>query len=319
MFRIYREERTALPFSGLAVSVMAMEKPFGRVGQRRPWYSPARLLQRALIYCLVAYGTLCVFLYFHQDCQIYPGAFSGDPIDASHALQEASELGLMPWDHAAAGTAPPEGYVPRDFAAAAPRGTVVVFHGNGGWAAERMQYPAAFARRGFRTFLYEYPGYGGRPGRPREKTIVADARSLIWSLDRQGDGPIYVWGESLGSGVAASVVADPTLPVHGLVLMMPFDSLTSEALSIFPIVPVGLLLHDRYDSVANLTHFHHPICVIRGDKDTVIPPKLTLNLFAHLPDPKLMILQPGYGHGDWPSEPELSWWDDALNFIAPKK
>jgi pimeloyl-ACP methyl ester carboxylesterase len=297
-----------------------MKNPTFAASSDRPWYSPVGLLQRAFIYGLVAYATLCVFLYFHQDGQIYPGAFSGDPIDASHALREASELGLMPWEHAGAGTAPPEGYVPRDFAAAAaPRGTVVVFHGNGGWAAERMQYPAAFGRRGFRTFLYEYPGYGGRPGRPREKTIVADARALIRSLDRQGYGPIYVWGESLGSGVAASVVADPTLPVQGLTLMMPFDSLTGEALSIFPIVPVGLLLHDQYDSISNLTHFHHPICVIRGDKDPVIPPKLTLNLFAHLPNPKLMILESGYGHGDWPCEPDLAWWDDALNFIAPRK
>jgi hypothetical protein len=26
----------------------------------------------------------------------------------------------------------------------------------------------------------------------------------------------------------------------------------------------------------------------------------------------------GYGHGDWPRSPELPWWDEALDFIAPK-
>jgi pimeloyl-ACP methyl ester carboxylesterase len=268
---------------------------------------------------LGSYVTICVYLYLHQDGQIYPGAFSADPVDLKHAIREASALGEIPWEHANAGTAPPEGYVPRHFTDPASRGTIVVFHGNGGWAAERTQYPDAFSRRGFRTFLYEYPGYGGRPGYPREKTIVADARQLIQKLDQAGYGPIYVWGESLGSGVASSVVADPGLPVHGLALMMPFNSLAGEAFSIFPFIPVQFLLHDSYDSVGNLSHFHHPICVIRGDRDTTIPPQLTLDLFAHLPDPKLMILQSGYGHGNWPSEPNLPWWDEALNFIAPEK
>jgi len=36
-----------------------------------------------------------------------------------------------------------------------------------------------------------------------------------------------------------------------------------------------------------------------------------------LSGPKKLIMQDGYGHGDWPCAPELRWWDDALNFIAP--
>jgi pimeloyl-ACP methyl ester carboxylesterase len=75
---------------------------------------------------------------------------------------------------------------------------------------------------------------------------------------------------------------------------------------------------DKYDSIANLEHFHHPVCVIYGDKDETVPPALTLNLYAHLPEPKKLILQEGYGHGNWSTSSELSWWDNALNFIAPK-
>ena len=62
---------------------------------------------------------------------------------------------------------------------------------------------------------------------------------------------------------------------------------------------------DRYDSIANLQHFHHPICVIRGDKDDHHLSGAQLNLFAHLPDPKKMILMSGYGHGDWPDSDDL--------------
>ncbi len=64
-------------------------------------------------------------------------------------------------------------------------------------------------RRGFRTFLYEYPGYGGRPGKPSAASIVGDAQNLIRSLDHDGFGPVYVWGESVGSGIAAAVCPSP--------------------------------------------------------------------------------------------------------------
>jgi pimeloyl-ACP methyl ester carboxylesterase len=100
--------------------------------------------------------------------------------------------------------------------------------------------------------------------------------------------------------------------------MMPWDNLANVAMYRFPFLPAKFFLHDTYDSIGNLEHFRHPICVVRGDIDPVIPPALTLNLFAHLPDPKLMMLEKGYGHGDWPSEANLPWWDEALDFVAPK-
>jgi pimeloyl-ACP methyl ester carboxylesterase len=289
-------------------------------GRPRSWSAPVfRCAGLVLIALVAGYLVLGGYLYFTQDSQIYPGALSGERLETKNAIHQAAAYGLVPWNQPTPGTAAPEGYVPRHFSDPAPRGTIVVFHGNGGWAAERTQYPEAFGQRGFRTFLYEYPGYGGRPGRPRESTIVPNARTLIRSLDHEGFGPIYVWGESLGSGVAASVVADPTLPVHGLTLMMPWDTIAGVALFRYPYIPARLFLSDTYDSIGNLAHFQHPICVIRGTEDGIIPPALTLNLYSHLPGPKKMIVQEGYGHGDWPNEPNLSWWDDALDFIAPKK
>ncbi len=267
---------------------------------------------------VVAYVTVCVYLYLTQDSQIYPAALSGGRVETLSAVRQASGRGLVPWDKPTPGASSPQGYVPRDFEKTASRGTIVVFHGNGGTAYERDNYVDAFRPRGFRTFLYEYPGYGGRPGHPREALIVADARAVIRQLDASGLGPVYVWGESLGSGVASAVVADPALPVHGLALMMPWDTLAHVATYRFPFIPASLFLHDTYDSIGNLEHFRHPICVIRGDIDPVIPAALTLNLFAHLPDPKLMMLEKGYGHGDWPDEANLPWWDEALDFIAPK-
>ena len=285
--------------------------------KKRPWYHPIELAKRLVFYAVIAYLIICVYLSAMQTRMIYVGIER--PISTEVGTRRAKADGLIPWTHTTPGATAPQGFVRADFASPAPRGTIVVFHGNGEFAFERPDYVEAFSRRGFRTFLYEYPGYGGRPGRPSEAAIVPDAQALIQSLADAGYGPIYVWGQSLGAGVAASVCADSKLPIEGLVLSTPWDNIANVGLSLYPFLPVRLLMIDKYDSIANLQHFHHPICVIRGDRDEVIPAPLTLNLFAHLPDPKKMILQAGYGHGDWPSEPDLSWWDDALNFIAPKQ
>ena len=287
------------------------------VPARRPWYHPLSLLQRLAIYALIGYGTVCVYLSAMQTGLIYAGYTPGFPL--ATAVKQAKSYGLIPWNHSTPGAAAPQGYVRPDFTQPASRGTIVVFHGNGGWSIDRIAYVDAFTRRGFRVFLYEYPGYGGRPGRPSEAAIVPDARSLIRSLDQAGFGPVYVWGESLGSGVAAAVCGDTTLPVHGLALLTPWDTIANVGRAFYPYIPVQWLMIDKYDSVANLQHFSQPICVIRSDHDEIIPPALSLYLYAHLPGPKKMIVQEGYGHNDWPSSPELPWWDDALNFIAPKK
>lgn len=283
-----------------------------KASAQRRWYHPLALIQRLAVYTLIGYVIICVYLFAMQTALLYPGASSD--ISLESAQVQAKAWGLVPWSGA-----PNQGYVHADFAQPAPRGTIVVIHGNGDTAVGRSYYADAFQKRGFRTFLYEYPGYGGRPGTPSEKTIVPDAQALIRSLDKAGLGPVYIWGESLGSGVAAAVCADSTLPVHGLVLQTPWDTLAHTAGYHYPVIPVTLLLKDTYDSISNLKNFAHPICVIRGTIDPVIPPHLNINLYDNLPSPKKMLVQEGYGHGDWPSSPGETYWDDALNFIAPPK
>jgi len=284
--------------------------------RRWPWYHPLVLLQRVVIYTVLTYIMIGAYLAAMQTRMTYYGYTQ--PVAMDEAVRQAKAMGLVPWEQTTPGAKGPQGYVPPDFASPAPRGTIIFFHGNGESAWRWGDQVPAFAKRDFRVFMYEYPGYGGRPGVPSEKTIVPDAQAVVRELDKAGYGPIYIWGQSLGAGVGAAVCADKTLPIQGLALVTPWDTIANVAQSYYPWLPVRLVLIDKYDSIANLEHFGHPICVIRGDRDDTIYPALSLNLFAHLPEPKKMILQAGYGHGDWPDPPEQTWWDDALDFIAPK-
>ena len=48
---------------------------------------------------------------------------------------------------------------------------------------------------------------------------MPDVGAAVRALDKAGLGPVYIWGQSLGAGVAAAACADETLPVRGLVLL----------------------------------------------------------------------------------------------------
>ena len=95
------------------------------------------------------------------------------------------------------------------------KGIVVVFHGNGAPAVFRTCYIAALEARGYRVVLAEYPGYGGRPGELSEKSLVADARRTALRAVQDFGGPLYVWGESMGCGVASALAGDPSFNPEG--------------------------------------------------------------------------------------------------------
>ena len=301
---------TSMPLLHRLAQIAHLPSPKKGLYADRPWYHPIALARRLINYYLF----ICIALFFLQNSLLFPRWLTGAVLSRAAATQQAADYGLVPWNSTSPGSL--QGYVRADFTHPVPRGTIVVFHGNAGCAFDRTYYVDAFAARGFRTFLYEYPGYGGRPGSPSAASIVPDAQALVRSLDRAGYGPIFVWGESVGSGIAAAVCSDSILPVHGLTLLTPWDSLTHAAAYHYPIFPVSLLLWDQYDSIANLRHFPHPICVVCSTNDTILPMPLGLNLYDHLPGPKKLILQQDCGHNDWPISPALPWWDDALNFIS---
>ncbi len=195
------------------------------------------------------------------------------------------------------------------------RGTVLVFHGNGGSALDRFRYVAALEPLGFRVLLAEYPGYGPRQGRPSERALVADARSTFRLVQEQFGGPVYVWGESLGCGVATAVAADPSLEVDGLALITPFSSLPDMAQAVYRLPPLRGLVRDRYDSVANLQGFEKPVVVLVAGRDELIPRDQPQRLYDSLTAEKRRWVVEGAGHNIWPAWPEEPWWGEVAGFL----
>ena len=272
-------------------------------------------LKAVVLVAVALYAAALALLYAFQNRLLYPSA-GADPPPTSGELAAS---GLAPWEgHEGALTAPLD----------AARATVVVFHGNGGTAAQRGYYADALRRRGLRVILAEYPGYGGRAGRVSEAAFVADARAAIRRAHAAFGGPLVVWGESLGAGVAAAAVRQLDVPVEAVVLLTPWDTLPNVAQGAYPWVPVRALLRDRYDSVEALRAFDGRIAVLVADADAVIPARHGLALHRQLADGQPADGQltdaapgrvrlwtfPGAGHNTWPAQPGARWWDEVVAF-----
>lgn len=261
---------------------------------------------RIVLLIISVYALVVLAAYFLQDRMLY----FPDRITLAEVRQQAAAAGLVPW---AQHDGDYRGLM-REKKGGAHRGTILVFHGNAGSAVHRSYYADALVPLGYRVVLAEYPGYGGRPGRPSESAFVADARAGIDLALKQFGGPLFLWGESLGCGVAAAA-ASWSEAVSGVVLLTPWDSLANVAQGLYRFLPVGLLLKDRYDSVANMKRFNGPVAVIMAGRDEVIANRFTKNLYESLASPKKMWLFNDAGHNSWPSAPGLAWWREVMAFV----
>jgi pimeloyl-ACP methyl ester carboxylesterase len=204
--------------------------------------------------------------------------------------------------------------------APAPNGTIVLFHGNGGTALDRGFYLEPLMKLGFRVILAEYPKYGGRPGKVGEKPFVAAGLETVRLAHEQYKEPLYLVGESLGCGVVAAVAKQTSVPIAGIILITPWDTLASVAKSLFPFLPVKLVLTDKYDSIENLKSFKNKISVIGAERDEILPIKHAINLYKALPeDRKRMWIIKGAGHNDWPMHADASLFKEITDFVKVDK
>ena len=178
------------------------------------------------------------------------------------------------------------------------RPVIVYFHGNGGHIGYRTERLQRFARDGFGVLLVEYRGYGGNPGTPSETGLYADGRAAIDFVERErgAAGRPVLYGESLGSGVAARLAAEQV--VAALILEAPPTSIAEVAQYHYPFVPAARLVRDRFDSLSIIAKVKAPILVLHGDRDRVVPPRFGHALFDAAPEPKEGWFPAEAGHED---------------------
>lgn len=180
------------------------------------------------------------------------------------------------------------------------QGTVIVFPGNAGNRADRLPLATELAALGYETLLVDYRGYGGNPGSPSEDGLARDARAaLAYLTSREDVDPtrIAYFGESLGSGVAVQLAVEE--PPSALILRSPFTSLADVGARQFPVLPVSLLLKDRFDNAAKIAPVGVPLLIVAGEDDGIVPMSLSRELYEHADEPKELVVIKAAGHNDF--------------------
>jgi len=186
---------------------------------------------------------------------------------------------------------------------------VIYFGGNAeevSWMLEEA------ARRTPRTgwLLVDYRGYGSSGGSPSESALVADG--LRW-YDQMGGQykNIYLFGRSLGSGVAVQLAAHR--PVAGVILVAPFDSLVEVGKRHYPFLPVNWMLRHRFDSVAVAPKIAAPLLCIVATDDEIIPAAHAKRLYDAWGGEKRWVGLEGAGHNS--TDGAASYWTSIAAFL----
>ncbi len=262
-----------------------------------------RFYQLSLV-CLAVYVLVCLGCASWQRRMIYfPAHFTAEQVDRA-----AIAARLERW-HSPTGQAIG---MKRLSARQPAAGRVLIVYGNGSWTVGCAHYVDDIQSvADLDVYLLEYPGYADRPGSPSQASVFQAANEALQSLGT--NQPVYLLGESLGSGVAAHLAGTHPSQIAGLILLSPFDRLISVAQQRMPFLPVSLLLVDRFPSEDYLRHYHGPLGIMVDGCDNVVPEKFGRRLYDGYAGPKRLWRFPDGQHVSI-REPPAQFWSEVVDF-----
>ena len=222
-------------------------------------------------------------LYFKQREMLFPIPPVGRTAPAAAGFPEAEERVLT--------TADGEKVIVWHVPARPGRPVILFFPGNGDFLAGRVSRFKGITSDGTGLVALSYRGYAGSTGSPSEEGLLLDgAAAYAFTAARYDPSRIVAWGFSLGTGVAVAIASEH--PVGKLILEAPYTSTVDVAASLFPIVPVSLLMRDPFHSDRRIAGVTVPLLVMHGDADPAINIAFGERLFAMAREPKQFVRFP---------------------------
>ena len=166
-------------------------------------------------------------------------------------------------------------------------GVVLFCHGNAGNISHRLESIQIFHRLGLDVFIFDYRGYGQSKGKPTEQGTYKDAEAAWRYLVEEHQvtpSQVIVFGRSLG-GAVASWLAQSHTP-RALILESTFTSLPNIAATLYPYLPVRLLLRSEYNTAEYLGRVDCPVLIVHSYDDEIMPFSHGRQLFEMARDPK---------------------------------
>ena len=164
--------------------------------------------------------------------------------------------------------------------------TILYFHGNAGKLENRIHKLNHFKDMEVNFLIIAWRGFSGNKGKPSEKGLYIDGNSATKWLKNLGlnEEDIILYGESLGTGIATEIAQNSNFA--GLILETPFTSMVDAAKNVYPYIPVGLLLKDRYENYKKIKNINIPILVMHGEADQIVPFRMGKKIYDIAKQPK---------------------------------
>lgn len=250
---------------------------------------------------VIIYAAYCSFLYLVQRQILYPRgqiplpAQSPPNIPGLETLWLNTEFGKVEaW------------FLPPASNRMSARSPAVIFaHGNGEIIDYWPQELQGFTRMGMALLLVEYPGYGRSEGSPSQesitKTFVKAYDALAARKDIDASRIIFL-GRSLGGGALCALAKKR--PSAALILMSAFTGVRSLATRY---LAPPFLVQDPFDNLAVVRDYPHPVLVIHGKRDAIIPFTHGQKLHRAAKQGEMIVYEAG--HNNCPPDWDVFWRD----------
>jgi len=150
------------------------------------------------------------------------------------------------------------------------KGVVLYFHGNSDNVIRYEKNAEIFTKKGYEVWIPDYPTYGKTTGELTEENMYLQAKEVYkLAHSKFSSDSIFVYGKSLGTGVASYIAAKEKCAA--LILETPFYSIPSLFSTYAPIYPTSRMSHFKFPVGEYLGEVTEPVLIFSGTSDKVIP------------------------------------------------
>ncbi|XP_035530066.1 lysophosphatidylserine lipase ABHD12-like [Morone saxatilis] len=273
-------------------------------------------MKRAVLFLITVYGSVPVILYLfpwilghavfahllrfpffvdlgrpeavlNHTCNFYLDTEEGISVGVWHTLPASQ------WEKAAGRS--PEWY--RETLGDG-RPVIIYLHGNAGTRAmkHRMELVKILSGADYHVLSLDYRGFGDSTGEPSESGMTSDTVYLYqWVKKRSRGGHVYLWGHSLGSGVAtntAAKVQEQGSAVDALILEAPYTTI-GEVVALHPLTKMYMYLPGFQSLLWNILEMNNivfandknlkaltsPLLILHAEDDNIVPYHMGLKLY----------------------------------------
>lgn len=164
-------------------------------------------------------------------------------------------------------------------------GTILYLHGYSGNIGDNLTPAYQLTQLGFSVFLVDYRGYGKSQGKfPFERQVYADAEvawNYLTTIRKISPKQMIIYGHSMGGAIAIDLATHHP-EASSLIVQSSFTNLLTMAERSWwlKVVPLQLLLTQKFDSLAKVGSLKMPILYIHGTGDRFVPPEMSRSLYT---------------------------------------